>query len=63
MRIRAKLDEVELRGPPEAAAPILDPAGPNHPQPPPESPGLDMHIRRQTRGEAWTRLDRRLDPA
>jgi len=63
MRIRAKLDEVELRGSPEAMAPSFDPSAPAHPKPLPASPGLELDIRGQTVEDALPELERYLDAA
>ena len=63
MRIRAKLDEVELRGSPEGAAPLLEPATQTRPKPPAASPGLELDIRGQTVEEALPELEHYLDAA
>jgi DNA mismatch repair protein MutS2 len=63
MRIRAKLDEVELRGSPEASEPILDPFGTTRSRPLPVSPGLELDIRGQTVEEALPGLEHYLDAA
>jgi DNA mismatch repair protein MutS2 len=62
MRIRARLDEVELRGSPEPETrPEPRPARP--PAAPPPSPGLEFDIRGQTVEEALPGLERYLDAA
>lgn len=65
MRIRAKLDEVELRGSPEGSAstPPPEPVGPARTASLPVSPGLEMDIRGQTVEEALPELERYLDAA
>ncbi len=63
MRIRAKLDEVELRGSPEASAPILETTAPARSNNLPVSPGLELDIRGQTVEEALPELEHYLDAA
>jgi len=62
MRIRAKLDEVELRGSPEGSASTPTHA-PARSASPPASPGLELDIRGQTVDEALPELERYLDAA
>jgi DNA mismatch repair protein MutS2 len=61
MRIRARLNEVELRGSPEAA-PVPEPEAASHKELP-VSPGLELDIRGQTVEEALPELERYLDAA
>src|SRR6185503_16523098 len=61
MRIRARLNEVELRGSPEAA-PVPEPEAAQHKELP-VSPGLELDIRGQTVEEALPELERYLDAA
>jgi DNA mismatch repair protein MutS2 len=68
MRIRARLDEIELRGSPESeeragAAPGLTPARQAPKVERPASPGLELDIRGQTVEEALPALERYLDAA
>ncbi|MEP7356776.1 MAG: endonuclease MutS2, partial [Anaerolineales bacterium] len=61
MRIRARLNEVELRGSPESA-PLPQPEPAVHKELP-VSPGLELDIRGQTVEEALPELERYLDAA
>jgi DNA mismatch repair protein MutS2 len=71
MRVRAKLDELQLRGSPEAVEEAS--AAPAAPSPQPEakkakpvlppSPGLELDLRGQTVDEALPELERYLDAA
>jgi DNA mismatch repair protein MutS2 len=65
MRIRAKLDEVELRGSPEggASTPMPETAAHTRSAPLAASPGLELDIRGQTVEEALPELERYLDAA
>jgi DNA mismatch repair protein MutS2 len=66
MRVRAKLDEIELRGSPEAegaAKPPPAPAAEYVERPRPASPGLEYDMRGQTVEEGLTGLERYLDAA
>jgi len=64
MRIRAKLDEVERRGSPEAAVPAPEPEpAPARATQLAASPGLELDIRGQTVEDALPELERYLDAA
>lgn len=71
MRVRAKLDELELRGAPEPekATPVAAPAAPKAEKKPkdleaaPPSPGMELDIRGQTVEDALPELERYLDAA
>jgi DNA mismatch repair protein MutS2 len=65
MRVRAKLDEIELRGSPEAEGAAKPPAPvPEYQERPrPASPGLEYDMRGQTVEEGLAGLERYLDAA
>jgi DNA mismatch repair protein MutS2 len=63
MRVRAKLDELELRGSPEPSETAAEEAAQQVDTPAPASPGLELDIRGKTVEEALPELERYLDAA
>jgi DNA mismatch repair protein MutS2 len=73
LRVRAKLDELQLRGSPEAAEDAAAASAAQAPSPQPEakkakpalppSPGMELDLRGQTVDEALPELERYLDAA